>query len=445
MEVMILTKDFHSVTLKKDLCTGCTNCIKRCPTQAIRIREGKARIKDALCIDCGECIRVCPNHAKRAKSDKLEELQRFSYTIALPAPSLYGQVKHLHDIDYILTGLKRLGFDHVFEVAAGAELVSDATRKLMGQGKLETPVISSACPAVVRLIKVRFPNLCDHVLPLRAPMEVAARIAREEAIHARGLSDKDIGVFFITPCPAKVTEIRSPIANDRSWVDGAIAISEIYPALVEQMNRIETPEPLSGSGLIGVSWAKSGGEASALIKEKYLAADGIENVISVLEELEDDRLKELDFIELNACSGGCVGGVLTVENPYVAQARVNHLRKYLPVSTNHLNPSAPAQSLEDMFCDNPVEYTPVFPLSDNLEKAMEMMDEVDKMCALLPGLDCGSCGAPFCKALAEDIVRGEAQSSDCVFFMVERIRNSMERITPDMMRFKDNWRRGYKK
>ena len=72
---------------------------------------------------------------------------------------------------------------------------------------------------------------------------------------------------------------------------------------------------------MGVSWASSGGESAALLKDKYLAADGIENVIKVLEEIEDEKLDRLDFVELNACSGGCVGGSLTAENPYVAKAR----------------------------------------------------------------------------------------------------------------------------
>lgn len=416
---------FHSVTLDSDKCMGCTNCIKHCPTEAIRVRGGKACIISERCIDCGECVRVCPHHAKRAQSDPLSVIESFPYAIALPAPTLYGQFNHLDDIDIVLTGLKRLGFDEVFEVSRAAELVSEATRRLMREGKLRLPVISSACPAVVRLIRVRFPDLCGHVLPLASPMELAARTAKDEAARRTGLPREQIGAFFLTPCPAKVTDARTPINFEHSEVDGVIAISEIFPKLLDKMDHLDRTEPLQGSGVIGVSWASSGGESAALLNDKYLAADGVENVIRVLEELEDERIRELEFIELNACSGGCVGGVLTVENPYVARARLQRLRRYLPVSRNHLEAGGVPDS---MHWQSELEYAPVLKLSDNMEEALRMMADIDRICATFPGLDCGSCGAPSCRALAEDVVRGEARQSDCIFVLREEIRSMAEAL-----------------
>lgn len=416
---------FHSVTLDKDKCLGCTNCIKRCPTEAIRVREGKAQIISERCIDCGECIRVCPHHAKKARYDHLSVLEGWKYKIAIPAPALFGQFNNLDDIDIVLTGLKQMGFDDVYEVSRGAELVSDATRKLMADGRLPKPVISSACPAVVRLIRVRFPDLCDNVLNLNAPMEVSAMMAKRAASERTGIPIEEIGAFFITPCPAKVTDIKMPIGTEGSWCDGAIAISEVFPLLSHRMDKLETVEPIGQSGLIGVSWAGSGGESAALLNEKYLAADGIENVIRVLEELEDERIRELDFVELNACSGGCVGGVLCVENGYVAKARLQRLRKYLPVSQNHLDGGVP----RDMEWTEPLEFAPVLKLSQNLEEAMQMMEEIDVICEGLPGLDCGSCGAPSCRALAEDVVRGAARTSDCVFVMREQVKNVADTLS----------------
>ena len=229
---------FHSVYLDSDKCMGCTNCIKRCPTEAIRVRGGKAQIIAERCTDCGQCIRVCPHHAKKAMVDPLERAFDWRYKIALPAPSLYGQFSNLDDIDLVLTALQELGFDEVYEVSRAAELVSDATRQLMNEKKLRLPVISSACPAVVRLIRVRFPDLCGHVLPLNAPMEMAAQMAKKEAAARTGLDPKEIGVTFIAPCPAKVTDVVVPIGPKASAVDCVVSMSEVFPLLAEKMKKI---------------------------------------------------------------------------------------------------------------------------------------------------------------------------------------------------------------
>lgn len=350
----------------------------------------------------------------------MDMLGSYKYNIALPAPALYGQFNRLDDIDFVLNGLKSLGFDDVFEVSRAAEIVSDATRQLMADGKLKKPVISSACPAVTRLIRVRFPDLCDNVLPLRAPMEIAAMLAREKAVKSTGLPPESIGIFFISPCAAKVTDVRVPIGIDKSNVDGVLAISDIYPRLVGCMNKLEDAEPIARSGIIGVGWSSIGGEAAGLLNENHLAADGIDNVIKVLEELEDEKLQELDFIELNACAGGCVGGIFAAENGYVARARIQRLRKYLPVSCNRLDD---AGGLNRLSWTHPLEFAPVMTLAEKVEDAMKLMDKIDTIAEGLPKLDCGSCGAPTCRALAEDIVRGLARETDCIFLMRRQIQD----------------------
>ena len=205
-----MEKYFHSVTLDKDKCKGCTNCIKHCPTEAIRVRGGKATILNERCIDCGECIKVCPYHAKKAVTDSFSDIYNYPYKVALPAPTLYGQFGPGFTRDRILQGLIELGFDWVFEVSKAAEIVSDATKRLIKSGVVKKPVISSACPAVVRLIQVRFPNLIPNLLKVESPMEVAAKIARQTIIREKGIKPDDIGLFFISPCAAKVTSVKAP-------------------------------------------------------------------------------------------------------------------------------------------------------------------------------------------------------------------------------------------
>ena len=421
-----MDKFYHSVRLDEELCMGCINCIKRCPTQAIRVRNGKAQINSKFCIDCGECIRVCPHHAKHATYDKLEVLKQYEYTVALPPPSLYSQFNNLDDVNIVLNALLMMGFDDVFEVSAAAELVSEATRQYLSENPDKLPAISTACPSVVRLIRVKFPNLIPNLLPLNPPVEVAAILAAQKAMEKTGLEREKIGIIFISPCPSKVTYVKSPLGTEHSEVDKVLAIKDLYPRLLSCMKAVgEDPPEIGTSGKIGVSWGRSGGEASGLFTEDYLAADGIENVIRVLEDMEDQKFTNLKFVELNACNGGCVGGVLTVENPYVAEVKLKRLRKYMPVARSHMQAGAE----ELVKWTKEVQYEPVFNLGETMMESFARLNQVERLLKKLPGLDCGSCGAPTCKALAEDIVRGEAVESDCVYFLRDNVHKLSEEVS----------------
>ncbi|WP_024345505.1 [Fe-Fe] hydrogenase large subunit C-terminal domain-containing protein [Lacrimispora indolis] len=421
-----MDKFYHSVRLDEELCMGCINCIKRCPTQAIRVRNGKAQINSKFCIDCGECIRVCPHHAKHATYDKLEVLKQYEYTVALPPPSLYSQFNNLDDVNIVLNALLMMGFDDVFEVSAAAELVSEATREYLSENPDKLPAISTACPSVVRLIRVKFPNLIPNLLPLNPPVEVAAILAAQRAMEKTGLERDKIGIIFISPCPSKVTYVKSPLGTEHSEVDKVLAIKDVYPRLLSCMKAVgDDPPEIGTSGKIGISWGRSGGEASGLFTEDYLAADGIENVIRVLEDMEDQKFTNLKFVELNACNGGCVGGVLTVENPYVAEVKLKRLRKYMPVARSHMQAGAE----ELVKWTKEVQYEPVFNLGETMMESFARLNQVERLLKKLPGLDCGSCGAPTCKALAEDIVRGEAVESDCVYFLRDNVHKLSEEVS----------------
>ena len=283
---------FHSVTLDEGKCKGCTNCIKGCPTEAIRVRKSKARIINERCIDCGECIRVCPYHAKKAITDPLDTIQNFKYKVAIPAPSLYGQFKSAPSVDHILTALKSIGFDYIFEVAKAAEIITNKTKEILKTNNFTKPLISSACPAVVRLIQVRFPSLIENILKLESPMELAAKIVKNELSKNLKMPQEDIGVFFITPCAAKVTSIKAPYEKEKSFVDGAISIADIYLKILNALGDIRETENIQEAGFVGIRWANSG-ESNALDTEKVLAVDGIHNVIAILEEIEDEKLRGL--------------------------------------------------------------------------------------------------------------------------------------------------------
>lgn len=403
----------HSVYLDEKKCSGCTACLKHCPTEAIRIHGGRAVINNSRCIDCGECIRICPQGAKKAVCEKLSAMDKFKWKIALPAPSLYGQFDNLEDVDYILDGLLKIGFDDVYEVSAAAEKVSAYTRLYLKTEGVKKPVISSACPVIVRLIGLRFPSLTENIIHMLPPMEVAAFLAREKAKKEHPeLCDDEIGVCFISPCPAKVSYVKNGFAGYKSRVDAVVSINDIYFQLIAKMQPQSELNSLSNSGMIGIGWAATGGEATAIFNESYLAADGIENVIRVLDQVENGNIPQLEFIELNACPGGCVGGVMTMQNPFIAKARLQTLRRYLPVSQNFLSKDENYIPENYIFNEIPT-YHPISRLSDSMAESMRMMADIQRLKDGLPGIDCGACGAPNCRAFAEDVIKGRTDIFNC--------------------------------
>jgi len=411
----------HSVVLDYKRCRGCTSCIKNCPTEAIRVRGRKATILPDRCIDCGNCIRVCPHRAIKSVGDKLDEqLSRFSYCVALPEPALYAQFHNLDDVNIVLSGLMEIGFQKVYETAKAAELISDFIRQGITAGQsADTPQISSSCPTVLRLIRMRFPKLLPHVENAILPMELAAVLARREAAADTGLPPEEIGVFAIVPCSSKVTAARVPEGLDRPVLDGAFAIRDVYLRLLSPMKHLERVEPLSTAGILGLGWAACGGESAARLSQRCVAVDGITNVIRMLEEIEDGRLPEADFLELSACTQGCVGGCFTVENPYAARMRLKGLMKGLPVSRNRF--LLLGEDRDIVKRNKELQYVPAFVLDHNREQAMAKQLKIQQLEEHLPGLHCGSCGAPSCHAFAEDVVLGRASEDDCIFKVRERM------------------------
>ncbi len=419
----------HSVTLDSAKCIGCTTCIRYCPTEAIRVRKGRALIMDERCIDCGECIRVCKQNAKKSISDPLSSLERFALRVAIPAPTLYGQFDEKYTIDRILSGLLSLGFDRVLEVAWAAELVADATARWIANSKFTGPCISSACPAVVKLIQVRFPSLLDRLVPVLSPMEVAARIVKEYLYPGR----TDVGVFFISPCAGKVTVSRYPQGLRSSAVDGVIGIKDIYLPLRNILPSVEEL-PLAHASGRGVGWAHIDGESDAVGNSRGISVSGINDVIGVFEALENGKLANVAFIEALSCPAGCVGGPLTVENPYIARGRIRvrerrilqRGKRELPVDVSGIK----------LAWEESVEAREALALHPDMLKAIILMEEMERIAGTLPGLDCGSCGAPSCKAFAEDVAKGNAVLTDCIFKLRENVRKlaeqliEMERILP---------------
>lgn len=422
---------FHSVTLDEKKCQGCTNCIKRCPVEAIRVHHGKAKIIEERCIDCGECIRCCPNHAKIGITDSLQRLADFDYRIVLPAPSFFAQVREEKDLERILQAFLGLGFDEVFEVALAAEAVSYMVAAYLAANSYKKPLISSACPATLRLMQIKFPDLLEHVIPVMTPMEVAARLAKEDAVKRTSIPYERIGAFFITPCPAKVTEVRQPLHVKKSAVDGVIGASAIYKDIVRHLAKMKgEPKRLRRATSKGIAWGYLTGEARAIGSASTLSVGGIQNAISVFEEIDRGELKDVDFVEVQACEGGCVGGSLNIQNMFVARMNLKDMVSRYKTKDAYFGEEELKKFCgeERFWASEKILPRPIMTLDDDVSKALVKMERIDNITESLPGLDCGACGSPSCRALAEDIIRGIAFDTDCIVNLRERVKTLAEEI-----------------
>lgn len=418
--------NIHLIKLDINRCNGCINCLKRCPTQAIRVRDKKAFIQSERCIGCGVCVHSCPHKANRVLSDNLSQLKDYKYCIALPPPSIYAQFNNIEDNQILNEALKAIGFDEVFEVTSAAELIREARGMYIEQNRdrLVFPIISTNCSVITRLIQVKYPNLINNLLPMITPVELSGIIAKERVMKETGLKSEEIGCVFLAPCPSKVSETYFPIGVEKRNIDLAIAINDIYSPLLKQMESIKDRKTSLSQTYIedtDISEDILKNEPvtiKGINKAKYLKVDGIENAINVLDAIESHDYG-LEYVDLLACNAGCFGGVLQVENPFIARTKDQNRKKTKPNLDNNLDPVP----LSRMLWDKELEYIPVMELGGTRQENFERYGKLQGLIKSLPGIDCGRCGAPSCESFAEDVVKSNAEIRDCVVVFREQMEN----------------------
>lgn len=411
----------HSLLFDPDRCTGCTACVKVCPTEAIRVSRSRAVIYNVRCIDCGRCVSTCPHHAFSVRSDTLEDLKKYKYNIAIPDTSFYGQFKNLYDMNIVNEGLIALGFDDVYPAAVGAELLSDLWKRepdrLMEEGLAR---ITSECPAVVRLIAMEFQDLIPNVAEGLCAFELTAVKARQEAAEKTGFRPEEIGIGLISPCPAKNSRVYEPIGLEDRVVDYALPMNDIYVKLLSPMKAVADPPDRVRAGQLGLSWGRSGGLSDMFPGHDALAVDGTENVLRILSELEDEKLTEAELVETAICTQGCFGGCLTVENPFTAKLHMRRLVISLAAQrlrmTEELREKAGWDfELEEIDTD----------IADSIAQALQLEAAAERLYRTLPKLDCGNCGAPSCRAFSRDVSEGFAEENDCIFNIIRVMRDGI--------------------
>lgn len=413
-----MTRFFHAHKVIPEKCRGHMSCMRICPTQAIRVRNGKAVISDEFCVDCGNCIAACPEGAIVIESDMIDGLSQFKHKIIVPSPVLYSQFDPRIHPYVIHLALKKIGFDDVVDVNTSNEALARALELYLKDYKGRLPLISSYCPCVVRLIQVKYPDLVELIVPMDVPREITARDIRRDLPPRLGLRPEEIGLFYMATCPAKIASVRQPAEKNKSWYDGVVSLRGVYSILVphvlaisKEFDERDVPEDFSFNS----EWVTSGSLSRASSMENWLVVAGLENVMQILDDIENSRLRNIQFIEASAHMLGCVGGPFNVENPYIA--RTNSIRqgeKY--EKAIRVNDEEIQKKLQDKYfiLEHPILPRPIRFFDTDLETSIKRMKERERVYQKLRQIDCGCCGSPTCMAFAEDFVRGEVKITDCI-------------------------------
>jgi iron only hydrogenase large subunit-like protein len=318
-------------------------------------------------------------------------------------------------------GLKSMGFTHIVEIDSVVDLVQEGYDELTGSQAAEKPAISTFCPAIVRLIQVRFPSLVDHLIGVKPPSDVAAIHYRKQ-MEEQGYDPLEIGIFYITPCAAKIASIKSPVGEQVSSVNGVINMEYVYNKLLHLIMNNEVEEEsgpdnrqLSSKGIL---WSLTRGESEHQ-QGRCLAVDGIRNVSEFLERLEETEESNIDFLELRACDESCAGGVLISGNRFLTVERLSRKAAEAPGKTEGQFTTFD----KSQYSLDKIQSRSMLALDPDITVAMEKMKKLEELLKVLPGIDCAACGSPSCRALAEDIVQGRARPGWCIFLQELYIRD----------------------
>lgn len=411
----------HALKIRLDVCIGCAHCMRACPTEALRVKGGKAHLHSDRCIDCGECYRVCPTGAIIVEQDDFQNIFNYKYRVALIPSVLLGQYPDDVTPGMVVQALQSIGFTDVFEVEDSVEYLIPQINDYIAKNQNKKPIISSFCPAIVRLVQVKFPWLVGNIMLLRPPLDLTSAYIKGQ-FREKGIGEAEVGVFYITPCAAKIAAIKSPVGEDKSEITGVINMDLIYNRTLHEIKKkvVSRDSEVMASKLTprSITWALTNGEASH-ISGRCMAIDGIHNVIEFLDKIENDEVAGVDFLELRSCDESCAGGILAASNRFLTAELLRKRAKCIEESA----PSVISQSKllhYQQFLVGKIDLSRVEPrsmvkLDEDMAKAMKKMERANRLMCYLPGIDCGVCGAPSCLALAEDIVQGEGAISHCVF------------------------------
>lgn len=420
-----MSKQYNSVSFIRKNCIGCTRCMRICPNEALRVMDGKVVLLQDKCIDCGLCISACHRKAITVTKNVIN-INNEKYNICLLPLSFYGLYKNADELKRAINAFYQMGFDYVFDTVSVVDSVIIEIQKILNNNQNEV-MISSFCPAVTKLVELNYPALVDNIIPIKTIQEIAAMTAIE---YKKSETTKEIEVYYFAECPALVQNVYNPIGYNKSAITKVYSLNTVFSDFLRNYKNAsnELNDNILYKGK-GSCWAAVGGQKKTINSKKVLAIDGINNVINVLELIDEGRLENINYIELEACEEGCLGGIFTIENKYIAKVNNDYLSKELCSNDNFENIIKNHElkvNNVNIFFNKEFENKDDEKTGNDFLSSLKDLSLINEVYEKLPKIDCSGCGSPSCKAMAEDIVKGLKRIEECVFLNINNGRDSYE-------------------
>lgn len=405
------------IDFRAAMCKHCYKCVRGCEVKSIMIRDGHAYIIPNRCILCGQCLQICPQSAKHLSSEllKVKGFLEENVPTILSLSSSYIGLFHYEKRGQVKAALKRLGFADVRDSAEGAAFVTEEYVKLLERGTMKN-IITTACPSIVDLIEIHYPELIDYLAPVLTPSGVHARMLKKEY-------GENARIVFAGPCIAEKKESR-PVRQERC-LDAVLTFEEINRWLGEEGIHIENSEPEEFEEMhlgANLRYPVSGGllTAVSVTSEKQddyrkFYVSGVKDCLDVCEGMKTGEVKGC-FIEMNACHGGCINGPATDGTVSSFKVKLD-MEAILPrekADLSKFSVHVKDLSMERSFSDRSRKEK--MPTEEELRAILIKTGKTKQE----QELNCGACGYPTCREKAVAVYQGKAELNMCIPYLHEQ-------------------------
>jgi two-component system NtrC family sensor kinase len=418
----------YDIDVNNRKCRRCSYCVQICPAKAIKVGKDGFRVIQERCVMCGGCIRACPQGALTYHGG-LPHVKEFfaegTKTIAVLDPS-FAVETDLGTPRQVVSVLKQIGFDEVWEGAFGAELVSQVYFKFLHEEAIR-PLISSFCPVIVFYVQKYYPQLIPNLAPVVSPMIAIGRVAHQ-------LKGPEWKVVYITSCLSRMGEMVAPevagsIDEVITFVDVRKLINEMdinKSALPE--TEFDGPRPYQGRiiPVIGGLYRNIGPSFDVLTDEISVMG-GYRRSIGALKQLAEGYMqgKFLDFVYCYGCVDGPFAErdlSILARRQIVAQYTKSEMAKQDIVGVmaeldkfKNIDLARSFQNMEQRL-PSPTE-----------EEIRTVLKKIGK----LPpnhNLDCRACGYPSCRDKAIAVVQGLAREEYCLPYLLGESKKIFQQL-----------------